>query len=299
MTKTSNRKRVSPGLKEISIMAVFQTLQGISPRLASLMAYHLWFHPGRKGAKMTTGFMPEDTRSELLRINGKTVRYWHAGQGPSILLVHGWSGSGNQMADIGHALLKHGFRVVWMDAPAHGLSSGWQTNLFEISQAINAVQRQEGPFHTVLAHSFGVPCCLYAINNGLIAEKFIAIASPATATGLIDKFCRILKVNRRTKALLSQRIDVFLGDTSISEIAAETLALEIEQECLVIHDKHDRMIRSDEGRSLQKNLKHSSFVLTERLGHNKILSDAHTISLCIDFIQQDSIRKRPSLLMTS
>jgi len=277
-------------------MTVFQVLQRLSPRLASLMSYHLWFHPGRRSICTHSPFTPEDTRAETLRINGKNVHYWSAGHGPSVLLMHGWGSCGNRMASIGTALLQQGYRIVWLDAPAHGQSSGWQTNLFEISQSICVIQDREGPFSTVLAHSFGVPCCLYAIHEGLLTDKFIAIATPSTATGLIDKFCRVLKVNKRTRDLHARRVDEFLGDVPIADIAAETLALGIEQECLVIHDKHDRMIKSNEGLSVQKNLRNSSFVLTEKLGHNKILSDPGVISLCLDFIQGETTLEQTAVV---
>jgi len=202
------------------------------------------------------------------------------------------------MANLGQALLDQGYRIIWLDAPAHGLSSGWQSNLYEISDAISAVQKKEGEFHAVLAHSFGVPCTLLAIQNGLQVEKLVAISSPATATGLVDKFCKMIKAGKSTHELLIKRIEKFVGGTHISEIDAANLALNINHPSLVIHDKNDRMINCDEGRTLQKNLKNSSFVETRRLGHNKILNDPQTISLCVEFIQGKKPKLDTSALTT-
>jgi len=282
--KDRPRKR-KPGINQISLMAVFQLLQLISPRLSSFMAYHLWFHPGRESIKKIPPFTPEGVSVSTFRLNRKTVYYWCAGSGPAVLLVHGWASCGNQMADLAQALLDKGYKVIWMDAPAHGQSTGWQTNLFECAEAISEIQKLEGNFEAVIAHSFGVPCSLYAMKKGLVTNKFIAISTPATATGLIDKFCKIIKANQKTHQSLSWRMNRFIGDLTMSEIAAEDMAREIDQQCLVIHDKHDRMIRSKEGLAVQKNLKYSTFMLTHRLGHNRILKNPQVISRCIEFVQ--------------
>lgn len=282
--ETGSAKKLKPGMREISLLMVFQLLQLIAPGVAAYMAYHLWFHPGRKACKKIPEYVPRGMRTSNFTLNRKTVFYWCAGNGPSVLLVHGWGSCGRQMAPVAQALLDKGFRVICLDAPAHGESTGWQTSMFEVSQAICQIQQREGEFEAVLAHSFGVPCSLHAMQNGLLTRKLVAISTPATATGLIDKFTRIIKANRRTHKLLSQRVDRFIGELSLEDIAAETMARDIKQECLVIHDKHDRMIRSSEGRAVQNNLRRSHFLQTERLGHNRILKDPEVISSCIMFI---------------
>jgi len=283
--KKEQTTKNKPSFSDITLMLVFQLLQGIAPKQASLLAYHLWLHPGRRSTRKIPSFTPKGVRTETFRLNKKTIRYWSAGAGPGVMLVHGWGSCGKQMGELGQALIDNGFRIIWLDAPAHGRSTGWRTHFFEISQAINTLQQREGELKAVLAHSLGVPCTFHAIHNGLITQKIVAISPPATATGLIDKYCKVLKANKRTRKLLSQRIDKLLGETPISGIAAENLAQGINHECLVIHDKYDRFIRSHEGQAVQKNLKNSSFMQTERLGHNRVLNDAGVISKCIDFIQ--------------
>jgi len=283
--KKEKTTRSKPGYREIVLMVVFQLLQHVAPKQASFMAYHLWFHPGRRSMRKIPSFAPKGVREESFKLNKKTICYWSAGAGPGVMLVHGWGSCGKQMGELGQALIDNGFRIIWLDAPAHGKSTGWQTNFFEISQAIYTLQQREGELKAVLAHSLGVPCTFHAIHTGLITQKIIAISPPATASGLIDKYCNLLKANKRTRNLLGKRIDRLLGETPISGIAAKNLAQGINHQCLVIHDKHDRFIRSHEGQAVQKQLKNSSFIHTEKLGHNRVLRDAVVISRCVDFIQ--------------
>lgn len=289
MTKHKSSKKRRPTIKEISIMATFQVMQSVSPKLASWLAFELWFHPGRKSIKQIPVFQPAGLSAHNVKVNKKNICYWTAGEGPVVFLMHGWASCGNQMGPIGQALLEQGHKIIWMDAPAHGQSSGWQTSLFEISESILAVQKCEGDFDTVIAHSFGVPSCLYALQHGLIAKKLVAISSPAKFEGLVEQFCNILKANEKTQIHLLKKVNVFLGETKMSGISAEFLAKGLPHKSLVIHDKHDRLIRSSEGRAVQENLQNSRFILTQRLGHNKVLSDPQTIQHCVDFVQQKDV----------
>ncbi len=285
MKKATKRKIPKPSLKLISLMVIFQLAQRMSANLGSYIAYHLWFHPGRASLKKIPEFKPEGVNEASIRVNDKKVHYWSAGSGEIVFLMHGWGTCGKQMASLAQGFLDKDFRVIWMDAPAHGQSSGWRTTLFEIADTIIKVQQTEGKFHTVVAHSFGVPCTFYAIRNGnLKAEKIIAIAPPATTEGLMQKFCRMIKAKPKTQELLTRRFTRFLGDIKLSDTSALTMAKDIGQKCLIIHDKHDPVTNSEEGFELHESLLHSEFVLTKRLGHNKILSDEKVVNLCVNFI---------------
>jgi len=269
------------------MVITFRTMQFFSPRLASLLAYQFWFHPGRKNIKQIARFEPQGMQAKTLIVNNKTVCYWTAGKGPVVFLMHGWGSCGKQLGDMGQAFLDHGYKIIWMDAPAHGASSGWRTTIFEISQAIHKVQNQEGEFKALLAHSFGVPSCLFALQYGLQAEKLILISAPATFEGLIEKYCRILKASKQTQQQLSKRLDQFLGEIKMAGISAKYLARGLMQQSLVIHDRHDRLVRSREGIEVQKNLQNSQFMQTEKLGHSKLLNDPQTIARCVMFVQED------------
>ena len=60
-------------------------------------------------------------RVELVQ-NRDRVRAWQWGEGPPVLLVHGWEGHAAQFAGFIPRLLEQGFSAVAFDAPAHGQS---------------------------------------------------------------------------------------------------------------------------------------------------------------------------------
>jgi len=306
MPHNITRKRKKPGIKAIKtikaagLMLLFQGLQKMSSRLASLMAYHLWFHPGRASARGYADFTPEGQRQEQFRLNNKRVYYWCAGanDGETVFLMHGWAGSGNQMGPLARALLDQGYRVVCLDAPAHGRSSGWQTNLFEIADAINKVQQREGPFKAILAHSFGVPCSLYAMHYQCVqADRFIAISSPARFDNLLNSFCNLLRANPQTRDGFERRFAQLLGDKDMNDIAPLTLAKNVYQPCLVIHDKHDRVVRSDDGKLLKQALVNGRLLLTEKLGHSRLLADNGVIQRIGEFLNETELETEDSIRM--
>src|SRR5690349_395790 len=75
-------------------------------------------------------------REEEVRATGTPLRLggglaataW--GEGPPVLLVHGWAGRGTQLGEFVAPLVAAQRRVVALDAPAHGDSPGTQTNVW-------------------------------------------------------------------------------------------------------------------------------------------------------------------------
>jgi pimeloyl-ACP methyl ester carboxylesterase len=284
MANSPAKKKHKPSLFQLTVFISFLSVQRFSYKWASLLAYHLWFHPGRSVMKRIPLFEPEGSQSGQLNIANKSVRYWSAGEGPNILLVHGWASCGSQFASLAKALLEAGFRVTWFDAPAHGQSTGFQTNLFEVAECILKLEAEVGALEAIVAHSFGSPCSLSAINQGLKAKKFIAINTPATAQVLIEKFCDAIRAHDKTREHLISRLHKTFNENILEQISAQNLALNAPLKSLVIHDKDDPIVSVDEGRAVQQNLSNSSLLLTDGLGHNRILSDPLVIQACVKFI---------------
>ena len=80
---------------------------------------------------------------------------WDFGDGPTVLLAHGWSGHAAQMSAFVPALVAAGYHVVCFDQPAHGHSGGRRTNMLEFRDAVLTVGRRLGPLAGVIAHSLG------------------------------------------------------------------------------------------------------------------------------------------------
>jgi len=100
-------------------------------------------------------------------INGLKINYKIAGQGPAILILHGWSGSSDSWISVQEILAKAGFKVICPDLPGCGKSPpptepwGMDEYINLISNFTKQVSLEQ---FSLIGHSFG----------GGLAVKFAA-----------------------------------------------------------------------------------------------------------------------------
>jgi pimeloyl-ACP methyl ester carboxylesterase len=204
---------------------------------------------------------------------GKHVSVYAWGAGPTVLLVHGWSGRGAQMGAFADPLVAAGYRVIAFEAPAHGRSQGEATNLPEISALIRTLAETLGPVHAVIAHSFGVACTLLALSEGLSLTRVVAISPPDTIEGLVSKFAAGLKLPRAAVAVMRERFEAQFGRDLWTRFSPLRLAQNTKTAALIIHDDADQEVPWQEGEALARAWPGAQFLRTRGLGHRRILRD--------------------------
>jgi pimeloyl-ACP methyl ester carboxylesterase len=100
------------------------------------------------------------------------------GEGPAVLLVHGWQAQAADLMPLAQAIVDAGFTVWAPDLPAHGHSEGTWLSIPLAAQALHAVGRLAGSFHAAVAHSLGVASLVHALTQGLQAERVVLLAPP-------------------------------------------------------------------------------------------------------------------------
>ncbi len=140
------------------------TLEPTKFRAIVKKTYQVFFSPSRYEEKSSDREMIEWGNNYRIPFDGGelAVTTWGS-SGSSVLLMHGWGGARAQMTGFVDPLLFAGYRVVAYDQPAHGESGGTMTNLLEIAPSMDLIAKQEGPFHAVIAHSFGTLITSYAL----------------------------------------------------------------------------------------------------------------------------------------
>ncbi|HEY9050709.1 MAG TPA: alpha/beta hydrolase, partial [Gammaproteobacteria bacterium] len=205
-TKSNKRLHAPMALKLIRLG--FRFGGQLAPMLAGRIAYKLWFTPARIQTPASEKKALKSAEIEYLQINSHTIATYSWGQtGPAVLLVHGWGGRGTQLGSFVKPLLDAGYRILSFDAPAHGKSSGKQTNLYEVADTLLALQHHHGLFDAVITHSFGGPCIAMAVQKGFKTKRIISISPPATTKGLVEKFRKTLDIPEKVGKNLMQRIE--------------------------------------------------------------------------------------------
>ncbi len=222
--------------------------------------------------------------------HGRIKLYGWGESGPRVLLVHGWESRAFTFASIIPLLLSQGFRVVAMDGPAHGESSGRTTNLVEFGEAVQAVvdnYELAGGLNRIIAHSFGAAAVAFQFstrNNTTSAENIVLVSMPTNMREIIQVFSHTLGVNeevvKRMTSLIETRVGVGIDRLDLGP----RFGLMRADRILSVHDHSDLVVASSHLDSIDPYLLNHQFLLTNDLGHNHILKDPRTVHAIVKFL---------------
>ena len=270
--------------KPILITAKF--LEAISPKLAILFAAKLFVTPIKyKIPKRELHMEQKSIQSKLfvLSLKKNIVVYNYGKSDKKILLVHGWSGRGTQLVKIADEMLDLGYSTISFDAPAHGKSEGKTTIMTEFIASILEIEKQFGPFEFAIGHSLGGMSILNAIKQNLNVKKAVIIGSGDIIQDIIDDFIQKLQLKPTIGLLLKKYFEEKFKEP-MENYAASFSAKSITIPVLIIHDKDDDDVAIKAAHNIHKNLKNSTLMITEGLGHRKILGDTEVLKSIKKFI---------------
>ncbi len=191
----------------------------------------------------------------------------------AVLLMHGWGGARAQMTGFVDSLLFAGYRVVAYDQPAHGESDGRMTNLLEIAPTMDLIMQKEGPFHAIIAHSFGTLITSYALVErnfppparlvyfGAFNRLLDSLPRFQVLSGLSDEFMEAFR------ALLYENFEREI----LEAITNEALTPRINIPALMFHDITDDVTPIADSWAIARVWKHAQLVEINGLGHRGAL----------------------------
>ena len=263
---------------------IFRVLGRHLPNLMSSYAFHLWSRTHRLDAPAREQRLQLRASECSLTVNGINIAAWTWGSGPSVLLVHGWNGRGMQLGNLVDPLISAGYQVIAFDAPGHGQSGAKHTHLLQIRDVILALSQRHGPFHTAIGHSFGVAALSAAVTSGMMVANLVAISSPGGLNRLIQRYCEAMHIPANTEHCLRQRLERRIGEPLWQQFAESYPLNNMVERSLIIHDKEDNWVDWRESEKLNQSWPNSELLLTEGLGHGRILRAPALKRKIIDFI---------------
>jgi pimeloyl-ACP methyl ester carboxylesterase len=259
-----------------------------STKLATAFAFKLFTTPIRHKTPKREMEMDQKSIQTLITIpsiNKKIVVYQYGESEKKVLLVHGWSGRGTQLCKIAEELLKSGYSTVSFDAPAHGKSPGNSSILVDFIDSILEIDKLYGPFDIAIGHSLGGMSVLNAVKTGFSVNRAVIIGSGDIVKDIIDDFIKKLELKPEISTQLCLYIEHKYGG-SMGDYSAYEAASNTEIPILVIHDENDPEVPVKAGIHIHKHLKNSELMITQELGHRKILADHQVIEKIINFIKK-------------
>jgi len=285
MSKNNYKKNSNLEIPKI-ILIIAKFLSIISSKLTVFFAAKLFTTPIKYKIPKRELEMYSKSDHELLyipSINKKIMVYRYGTSTKKILLVHGWSGRGTQLFKIADELLKSGYSTISFDAPAHGKSPGKNTLMPEFIETILELEQQLGPFEVAIGHSLGGMSLLNSLKKGLKINSLILIGSGDIVKDIIDDFVKKLNLKSNISDLLQYHFEKKSG-LNMNDFSAHKAAKDITIPVLVIHDENDTEVPVKCAIHIHKHLMNSELLLTQNLGHRKILGDKKVIEKIIHFI---------------
>ena len=247
-----------------------------SKRKAGAYALKLFLTPVRNTPKKVPPVFKEAEQISMELHSFELVGYrWNHPQSKKAMILHGFSSTIMKFDHFVKPLIRQGYEVIAIDAPAHGKSSGKQLTVLDYKAMIQKTYEHYGPINAFIAHSFGGMALSLFLKELPDHEKIkVALIAPATeTTTALKTFSNFLKIDetiqKEMEQMILERSGIQASDFSISKAASQ-----IKAQILWIHDEDDEITPWADAKVIeQMQLPNFRFMLTKELGHRKIYRD--------------------------
>ncbi len=285
LTKTKHISKIPK-----SIIIPGKILQCIAPPLATKYAIKLFKTPIKFKTPEREKMMAKSSQKEMLfipELNKKVMVYTYGYSKRKVLLVHGWSGRGTQLFKIADKLLENGFMTISFDAPAHGKSEGKETLMNEFITVSMFLEKKYGTFEYAVGHSLGGMAILNSVKKGLRIKKAIIIGSGDIITDIIGVFVKKIELNQKMVVKMMHTFFKKFGE-DIDNYSASIAAKSVKIPTLIIHDTKDSEVPVSCAHNIRQNTEQGELLITNGLGHTRILKDNFVVNSIIEFIKRNS-----------
>jgi len=274
----------------------FVRVISVIPALGSAFGWRLFWQLGEPAAVRPSEQAFHD--SARVSRDGDIVSYGWGDGAQTVLLVHGWRSRASRFAAIGSALVDRGYTVVSFDARGNGDSGGTRTHALEYAEQIAVLGQRHGQFEAIVAHSLGAVATFIAVRRGVRTRRIVTVGAPHDFESVIRTFTNAVGMPAAASRALQRRVDRWarpLGVDVRREFVSELDPTAYTTPLLVVHDSGDREAPLEQAMQIVES--HTGPVetlITDGLGHNRVLSDAAVVERIARFVASPIGRAAPT-----
>jgi pimeloyl-ACP methyl ester carboxylesterase len=212
------------------------------------------------------------------------IAAWRLGQGPAVLVVHGWEDDNSLWTPLIDQLSMVGRAVVALDLPGHGFSEGERAPLLAAAKAVAGVANALGPIDAAVAHSFGSPAVVTAIEeHGLAPDRVVLIGSALHQRGQI---IRLAERNDIPMEVVEQIFATYEADVGkpVDWFDLRRAAPAMTAKALILHSMDDDACDYTGAQELAAVWPGAELALTDGLGHRMIAQDPSVVERIVGFV---------------
>jgi len=285
---------VSPQLR-LRLRRFFGFATRVSPRLAARLALEMFLRPPRRRMDAVDApVVARATRRSLALGSGRVQAFEWSPQDrvseeprPAVLLLHGWGSHAARFGSFVEPMLAAGRRVIAIDAPAHGESTGRRSDLGQFRGALSAALDELAPVQSIVAHSLGAAAAVW-----LLAEEphrdvrsLVVVGMPRDIGYMMESFMLILDLREDVCAQVRRQFIRRFG-TAPETFSAHALAERLQLPTMVVHDEDDDVAPLEHAHAFATGLGRGRLSITRGLNHSGPLRDAGTIANIVAFIDE-------------
>ena len=274
-----------PGFR-LAMQAALRLFPGATQR----WLYDLWFTPLR-GRVREADLRALGTPDEEFwaRAGSFSVRVRRHGQGPEVLLVHGWGGYGAQFSRIARALNTGGYAALVYDMPGHGENfRGESPHRFHAGHSADLIQviAAQRRLDAIVGHSLGAYAAGIAIARGVPTAAFVGLAASANLKTLMLGFQRLLGLPQQSVSHLREQLEREFGPQVWCRYSLDYHMPRVTAPTLLIHDKDDSEAAWQTAEYLAGLAPRAQVHYTQGLGHYRILRNAPVLDLIVRHVNR-------------
>lgn len=257
------------------IRGVNGTLGWVAPQWAANRMRHLFMTPRELPPRKWE--LPLLARAERLTLRfGLSALRW--GQGPTVLLMHGWEGRPTQFASLIEALVAAGYTAVALEGPAHGRSPGNEANVALFARAMLEAAAELPPLRAVIGHSMGGASAMLAVQLGLRTETLVSIAAPARILSVLRGFASYMRLPPRARSAFIRQVEKKVG---MRAAAMDVAQYQLDMPGLIIHAEDDLFVPVNESELIHQAWFDSRLLRLSEGGHQRILADCRVVDAVV------------------
>ena len=254
-------------------------------RLAGKIAFYLFAKPrkGKPSVKQNK-FLETSEQEEIENTPHNIPIYiWNKNGIKTILLIHGWESNSARWKPLVERLINSNYKIIAIDAPAHGQSNYHTFNAILYAQHIVKAIKRYSPY-CIIGHSVGGMASVLALNSYTdhSIQRMILMGTPNKFEDIIATYTKILYYSSRVKKGLDNYILKRFGQYPKGFYTAKYTE-NISIESLLIHDKKDKVIPFSDLSPIQKGIKNSKIFVSTDLGHK--LKHEKVWRICLEFLE--------------
>ncbi|HEU4830389.1 MAG TPA: alpha/beta fold hydrolase [Gemmatimonadales bacterium] len=274
---------VPRGARITALRAAFQAAGVVAPGIAARWAESLFCRPPRQEVRPAEEAFLATGRAFPVVAGGMSLSGWEWGEGPLVVLAHGWGSRAGRWATLAPLLVAEGFRVVTYDAPAHGRSAGRIASLPEFADALLAVVAKVGPAHAAVGHSLGGAAIAVALDRGLPANRAVLIAAPSNPEVFADRFASVLGIPPAVRRTMQSNLERRLG-IEWKQLHLPTIAARITAPALIVQDVNDPDVSLADAEALHAAWPGAELMVTSGHGHRAVIRAPEIMRRTVEFI---------------